>query len=328
MSASLPQPATYFPFEKGSYDVLPGLRPFGDDFGNGAADNCVFQIDSQFHQFRAAKLHARSTSLSRHVLFQQFSEEAAAAVTRFVIHRFVIEHPEWFAVEQTESTQRLTCHLTGEVLCFDRNGKLVIHETRSDVEPAYFCSLDALACQVQEDLAVTCAEESANWVAALHVCLPSHWTPEDKLGKDFAEVHATVPGMEPFARNQQKFVAKMMGATNGLVRFVWGLQWDDTLNRHPACDSALKCFDPKQPGPFLRVERQTIWGLPESRASLFTIRPSLIDVRDIKTRKPLATALAQAIDSMSVDSLRYKGLSQSHQEFVRWLLTTTQEAKT
>ncbi len=319
MFDSLPPPAKYFPFEKGTYDVLPGLRPFGEDFGNGVADACIFQLDSHFCHFRTAMLEARRDHFARHVLSERYSEQAAADVARFIIQRLVAEHPQWFAFEQDGSIQRLTCSLTNEVLCFSRDWRLVDEGTRSDVEPRYSSALDALACQVQEDLAITCANESGNWIAALHVCLPSHWIPADKLERDFGEVHAPVPGMEPFSRNQAKFVNKMLGATTGLVRFVWGLQWNDTLNRHPARCTTTERFDPEAENAFLRVERQTIWGLPDSRASLFTIRPYLIDVRELKRDDQLVAALIAAIESMSDQSLRYKGLTENHEEFLRWL---------
>jgi dimethylamine monooxygenase subunit A len=319
VSDSLPPPARYLPFEKGTYDVLPGLRPFGFDFGNGAADACVFQIDSRFSEYRSAKLDARRNQLVPTMLVDRFTAQTAADVTRFIIHRLVTEHPQWFEPRDERGLRLLTCRLTGETFCFNDDWQLVVDCNSVDVTPNYTCALDALACQVQEDLAVTSADDSGNRLSALHVCLPSHWLPEEKLGKDFAEVHSPVPGMEPFTQNQQRFVAKMLGATSGLVRFVWGLQWTDALNRHPSRCSQSERFDPQAQNAWLRVERQTIWGLPDSRASLFTIRPYLIDVREIKQDVCLSAALASAVTSMSSDSLRYKGLLDDKDAFLGWL---------
>jgi hypothetical protein len=315
----LPPPAKYFPFESGVYDVRPGLRAMGYDFGNRAADGRLFQVDAEFSAYRSAKLEARREELGRHVLVDGDSD-TMGAVTRWMVERLVAEHPLLFSLSGEATIQRLHCQLTGEVLCFDEAWRLLNDGVRSDVQPMYVSAWDALACQVQEDFAITTMSGPANRIAALHVCLPSHWRPEEKLGLDFAAVHAPVPGMEVFSREQEKFVRKMVGATGGLVRFVWGLQWTDQLNRHPARCSPEERFDPDRPRAFVRVERQTIWGLPESNASLFAIRPYLMDAREIQCDRTRAIALAAAIRSMSEESLRYKGMLQDRERFVEWLV--------
>ncbi len=323
MDEYLPTPAKYLPFLSGKYDVRPGLHRFGHDFGNAAADRLVFQIDCLFETFRAAKLDARRRQFTRHVLRDRFADQTAAAVTRFIVEHLVREHPRFFDLRSDRGGHRLTCALTAETLCFDPAWQLDPAATRSKVAPAYTNAWDAVACQVQEDLAVTCTNGLDNWVAALHVCLPSHWCPEEKLGQDFVQVHAPVPGMEPEKWKLQKFIDLMVGATDGRVRFVWGLQWNDRLNRHPALDElepdVAGGFDPDTPRAFVRVERQTIWGLPEVRASLFTIRPYLIDAGEIQRDPRQAAALAAGIESMSPASLRYKGLSPHHTKLVEWL---------
>lgn len=312
----LPPPARYTPFDTGTYDVRPGLRPLGFDFGNGPADAHLFQIDSEFPAYRQAKLEARRESHHRHVLEDLRYASVAATVTRFLAERLVAEHPQHFTLQDLAGERQLDCRLTGEVLKFDSNWNL---DPDSAAAYRYVSPLDALACQVQEDFAITCVGGGTNRVAALHVCLPSHWRPEEKLGQNFAEVHAPVPGMEPFIQNQDKLVKMMLIAENGLVRFVWGLQWNANLNRHPdRCDAAER-FTPESPNAFVRVERQTLWGLPGGQASLFTIRPYLIDARSIHNERQLAATLAAAIRRMSDESLRYKGLSRDRDRFLDWL---------
>jgi hypothetical protein len=256
------------------------------------------------------------------VLRDRYPDRTAAAAARFIVNRLVSEHPRWFDLQSDRGGHRLNCVLSGETLGFDAAWRLDPAATRSDVDPPYTGAWDALACQLQEDLAVTCSDGSDNWLAALHVCLPSHWSPEEKLGRDFVEVHAPVPGMEPEKWKLQKFIDLMVGATDGRVRFVWGVQWNDRLNRHPALDEADRAaagFDPEVPTAFVRVERQTIWGLPEVRASLFAIRPYLIEAGEIRRDPQQAAALAAAIESMSPESLCYKGLSPHHTKLVDWL---------
>jgi hypothetical protein len=109
----------------------------------------------------------------------------------------------------------------------------------------------------------------------------------------------------------------MFGATDGLVRFAWGITFDDRLNHNS--DAPREPFDPTNPRALLRVERQTMWGLPHVGASLFTIRTYLYDCptlcRDPATRGQLVSAVA----SMTSESAAYKNLSDARPALVRWL---------
>jgi hypothetical protein len=121
--------------------------------------------------------------------------------------------------------------------------------------------------------------------------------------------------MAEMNRRGEEFVNIMTRATDGLVRFAWGVTFDDRLNHHP--DKPRGAFDPANPKAWLRVERQTIWGFPARGAALFTIRTYLYDCNDLRReiREPLVAALL----SMSPESRVYKGLGRGFDELVRWL---------
>ena len=315
--AILPNPAKYFPFEHGNYDVKPGLKRFGTDFGNGPAETHVFQLDHRFSHYRHQKQHVRSSKLHEYLLTQDYRLEVAAAITSFVAERLAKEHPEHFQLQELDPRARqLDCKLTNEQLVFGADGQLDSERTICHCVPSYRCALDALACQVQEDLAVTCLQNTDNWLSALHVCLPSHWSPRKKIGRSFAEVHQPVAGMEKINRQQDHFVQQMVSAETGLVRFVWGLQIGDQLHTHPNLPEDVPITFEHM---FARVERQTIWGLPHVSASLFTIRPYLLSITCIRKNPPLRRALIGALESMSVASRRYKGIDNWYEDFVQWL---------
>lgn len=313
---ALPPPARYQPFLTGRYDVKPGLRRFGADFGNGPLDQQLFQFDSQFALFRAEKLAARRMDLGRCYVTHDYQPEVDAAVTQFVVSRLCDQHPALFQFDQKQ--RMLRCVLTGDSLRFDEAWRLL--DDVRDVTPPYASSLDALASQLQEDVAVTVAakasEAGGGMLAALHVCLPSHWDPRKKIGGTFAAVHEVVPGIAPVSARQDHFVRQMIEATDGLVRFVWGLQRGSTLNRHP--DHKL----PPIGDWFVRVERQTIWGLPQVNASLFTIRPYLFPAEQVRADEAARNAMVQALRGMSDDAAKYKGLANDREALIAWLNTT------
>jgi hypothetical protein len=165
-----------------------------------------------------------------------------------------------------------------------------------------------------------------HWLAAVHLCFPNAWAAEDKVGKGFAAVHEPVPGMDSLNRRGPDLVRLMTDSPEsaaGLVRFAWGVTWDEELNHHPHPPpgrSRPTRFDPVHPRAFLRVERQTIVGFPQAGAALFTIRTYPVDCADIIRHRPAERdALAAALRTMPPASLAYKGLAESRDDLLRWL---------
>jgi len=308
----LPTPRFYFPLRHGRYDVAPGLVKFGKDLGGGDADTVVFQIDNTFDQFIAAKRAARHRAFEHHVLAHRMELDVAASVTSFIVDRLVTEHPAHFRVERDDGAdvKILHCRLTNETIRLSRNMRLAGHGRYAD-------ALDALGCQVQEDLAiVSTSGQGEHWLSFAHVCLPNGWAPEEKIGRSFATIHEPVAGMSAMNARQDEFANIMVNATDGLVRFAWGVTFDDELNHHPR--RPRPPFDPQRPRAFLRVERQTIWGFPHVGAALFTIRTYFYNCdllrRDPATREPLVSALRTMPDA----SRQYKGLRDAN-AVIAWL---------
>ena len=309
--------AIYFPFASGRYEVSPGLNRFGKEFGNGVADRKVFQIDGEFARYRQSKLAARCECFERYVCESNLSVDARAAVARFIFDRLRHEHPDHFVGGERE----LSSGLTHETLWFDQNMNL--RRADSEVEPAYRDALDALAGQIQEDIAIINADDlQGHWLSYLHLCFPNHWAAGEKIGRSFAEIHAQVAGIEPINRRADLHVKTMVAAEQGMVRFAWGVGTDDQLNHHPQRDaltSARNC-DPRHPRAFVRIERQTMWGFPIAHAALFTIRTSFVDCAVMKrSNLPMRDALIAAIESMPPASIQYKGLSSWQESLLDWL---------
>jgi hypothetical protein len=305
----LPPPARYFPIENGRYEVKPGLRRFS---GN------VFQIDGQFERFRQSKQSARAERLAKYHAARDLEPAAERAVNRFIVQRLAQEYPALFQPHG----ETLHARLTDDRLRFSPEGHFLGAKTLTAVP--FASGLDALASQVQEDLAIISTRGDRHWLSAVHLCSPNHWAAEEKIGKSFASIHQPVAGMEAMNRREGDWVRTMVNAVGGLLRFAWGIATDDQLNHHPRRASG-RGFDIQHPRAFLRVERQTIWGFPEAGASLFTIRTSFIDFEEIRSRVDERTALLQAIRSMSDDSLRYKGLDLFRDDLLKWLGDSTAE---
>src|SRR5579862_5556237 len=310
----LPAPPWYFPAASGRYDVNPGLRPLRTDFGNGPADARLFQIDREFAAFRESKLRCRREALGKYYGTERYDPATASAVARLVITRLVEEHPDRFAAESAGGGGvALQCRPTAETLRFGPEMALVGADS-AEAGPAYASALDALACQVQEDLAVSRVDqEGGDWLAAVHVCHPSRWRPVEKLGQSFVAVHEPVPGIERVSRASSALLSAMV--TRGpFVRFVWGITGDARLNQHPEPPPGVSpdewngpAFRADQPEPFyFRVERQVLWGLREVGASLFAIRPYVTPASALDPAQ--RAAVRSGLLSMSPESRAYKSV--------------------
>jgi hypothetical protein len=294
------------------------LRPIGTDCGGGAADGFVFQLDNQFDRYRGEKLASRAERLDKYVLGHEYSKEVAAVVARWLIDGLCSEYPALFSFDLNE----LHCQLTGEVLQFDDDMRLIA--TTGGPGSKYVSAFDALCSQIQEDVAVVCKEGDRNWAAALHICMPSHWRAEDKIGTDFVATHAPVPHFEKINAAAPALVDAMVNK-GPLVRFGWGVETDPRLNRHPdpppGVDSSVwrsrgKVNETGAPF-YMRVERQVLLPLPEVNASIFLIRTYLYDVRELTSDQ--RAFMRSAIESMSPQAREYKSVTGMVDELIAQL---------
>lgn len=320
--------ACYFPLENGRYEVKPGMMSLGTSFGNHEVDNRLFQIDSNFNNYRQVKLAARESCLNKYYQTCNYKNSVAKAVAQLIINRLIQEYPQYCNCVSDGNGLLFRNQLTQETLHLNTNLELLKSESAlQPIFPLYVSTLDALALQIQSDIVVISRNENGdNWMSAIHLCYPNHWAAEEKIGRDFATVHLPVAGIEKINKRAKAIVNTMI-TRKPMVRFAWGLSTDTRLNHHPQppADKVLtewqgRNFDIKNPRLYLRIERQVMWGLPEHDAAIFTIRTYFRDCQIIKKDIILNHKLSSAIKNMTPESLKYKGLLDSKQDILTWLI--------
>jgi hypothetical protein len=315
----------YFPLNKGRYEVTPGLHTLGTDFGNGHNDTLIFQFDANFTRYRDEKISSRKERLDKYYCIDALSSVTQSYITRFIILQLCQEHPKLFDYEQHHDHYHLSCRLTGEELVFGSDFTLLSPQTDNH---DYQDCLDALAMQVQEDLALVEISPAGNdRINALHLCFPNHWAAEDKIGQTFLTSHAPVPGMEKLNQRANQLLTSLLNR-GPFVRFAWGLATDNRLNHHPIAPENIdtgqwqgRRYDPTHPELYLRIERQVLKGFSAINTILFTIRTYFYDVETLKQSEDKRRALLSALRSMSPETQRYKGLTQSLPIILEWLET-------
>lgn len=173
-----------------------------------------------------------------------------------------------------------------------------------------------------EDFAVI--DGATGHIPWLAVCLPSHWAPEEKVGRHFAEVHA------PVADNQllitaSDHLARLVTGHEAWERFVWNITTEPRLHMHPKHGDRASWLhgadaDALAAQAFFRTERQTFIPLPTQRQAIFTIhvevQPLVLAMADAGRAGQLHDALA----SMSAAVLDYRGLTTARDRLLAWLL--------
>lgn len=319
MNRALPPAVDYFPIQSGPFEFKPGLRALKPE--PSAATERLLQIDTEWPHYRAEKLAARRERLDKYLCQHQLTPTAASCATRYLIHQLRCEYPDYFELEQQDERATLHCHLSGERLHFD--SQLALTGCESEVVPRYAHALDALCCQIQEDLAITGIKDGQDAITLLHLCLPNYWSAEEKIGHSFLNVHMPVPGMERINRQSGALLTTLM-QRGPFERFTWGLTSDTRLNHHPEAPPGIaaaewrgRCFDPQQPQLWLRIERQITIALPEVNSFIFTIRTYLRDVKSLTVME--LNRLMDAINTMPVEIQHYKGIAAHRGEITEYL---------
>lgn len=161
-----------------------------------------------------------------------------------------------------------------------------------------FENFENMAMNLQEDIAIHKVTEEKDWLAACHICFPSGWRPEDKIGKSFDEIHEPIPGMN---LKNSKAVVRSMVYSGPFVRFVWGLCYERKLSTHP--DLSGSKFDPDDPKIWVKIERQVTYGFPDIKSTLFVIRQEILEREEIDYKSLYKTCLG-----MSAEQRKYKNI--------------------
>ncbi len=177
-----------------------------------------------------------------------------------------------------------------------------------------------LSLAFAEDFAIV--DGRTAYIPWLAVALPSHWSPQDKVGRHFAEVHAPVAdnGMLLAAADA---LAKLVSAPTRWERFVWTVTPHDRLDAHPARSTgtgwAPGDADSVAQQAHWRTERQTFIPVAGAQQALFTIRVDSQPLGQAMDSAQKARRLHDALASMSPAVLHYRGLSLVRDALLQWL---------
>jgi hypothetical protein len=177
---------------------------------------------------------------------------------------------------------------------------------------------------VQDDLAILEKRDNGWVLSAGYVAFPSGWSLQEKAGLPMEGVHAHVPGFEGGTRNATMInrIFDNLQPDIPAARLNWSIYPAGELFWPPerGARSETRPFDPA--GNFIRVERQTLRRLPKTGAIVFTIRiyaDPLVVLVGRPENRPLAAALADKLEMLTPEQLRYKGMVSKKDALVEYL---------
>jgi hypothetical protein len=173
-----------------------------------------------------------------------------------------------------------------------------------------------LSLAFAEDFAVIDgADGTIPWLA---VALPSHWAPEHKVGRSFAQVHAPVAD-NALVVGAAPALARLVTTSGPWERFVWTVTPWPRLHAHPErVDDRRWALTPVDRA-WWRGERQTFVPVPGVEQAVFTIRVEVAPLADVVAVPGRAARLGEAIASMSPAVLDYRGLAPVRDDLLAWL---------
>lgn len=182
--------------------------------------------------------------------------------------------------------------------------------------PAPWRLAGLLSLAFAEDFAVVDGRTgSIPWLA---VALPSHWAPEDKIGRHFAEVHAPVAD-SGLLRKAGDSLMRLVTGTERWERFVWNVTDQPRLHAHPARVDPLRWQHTAVADAWWRTERQTFLPVDGQAQAVFTIHVEVQRLAEAIATPARAAALHAAVASMSEAVLAYRGLAAVRAPLLAWL---------
>jgi hypothetical protein len=299
------------------FRMQPGLRRMPP----GAAHLTPLVPGSRHQREKLAVLSA----FAHQALLQRQGFDAGPALHALARHA-AAEHPWAFAWDgRRAEALALSTAVEGDEVAQTAQGRFGLGDEVARCLrglPAGWRLAGLIALAFAEDFAIVDARDgTVPWLA---VALPSHWAPEEKVGRHFAAVHAPVADNALLVKASDSLVRLVSGAEAEArwERFVWTVTDHPRLHAHPAHVAHPRWRDTPVEHAWWRTERQTFIPLPEATGAAQAIFTIEIDVQ------PLAAAVAEparagalhaAIASMSDAVLAYRGLSGVREPLLAWL---------
>lgn len=173
-----------------------------------------------------------------------------------------------------------------------------------------------LSLAFAEDFAIV--DGATGHIPWLAVALPSHWAPEQKVGRHFGAVHAPVADNELLIKAGDSLMRLVTGAQRW-ERFVWNVTDHPRLHAHPDRMDPERWQHTPVDRAWWRTERQTFIPVEGAGQAVFTIEVQVMPLAAAIDTPARAALLHDALATMSDAVQAYRGLTTVHRPLLDWL---------
>ena len=157
---------------------------------------------------------------------------------------------------------------------------------------------------VQEDICLLEEIENKYVLTAASVCSPSNWDLPSKIGKPVSEIHKPVPGYRDQMSDKVDRLMRNLKTDRPVQRLNWSIQPNGDLYWKTGSSDHEK-IEQKN---YWRVERQTLFRMPETKAIVFGIRVFLHSFSVMSKFEGFNDSIAAIIESLPAEQSAYKNL--------------------
>lgn len=168
-------------------------------------------------------------------------------------------------------------------------------------------ALSQIATWVQEDWALLSPEPPVKLIAGL-ICFPSRWSLADKIGLDSHGIHAPVPRFSGIAKPTQTFLERL-AVDKPMWRINWTIHDSNELfcpGPHPSATDLTR--ENIISRTWLRIERQTLRRLPQTKTVAFSIRTYMHPLTEVVSDPSRTQTLKSTLEKLNPETSGYKGM--------------------
>lgn len=306
-----------FPFPRDEYRYSANVQPapaFQPTEAGGWGD-VIVDVDEHYAAELAARAEILAADPDRSITLPHM-EAAAWDAVLFTLQGFADARPDVARIAFDGDRVRWENDLLDLKLEF----------TVGDASTLPADPLTWLCSQVQEDICLLDQREGHLWLDAGLVTFAADWSLAFDIGMSFLEFHGPVPrvheaGIMPAA---EQFLMRLT-PEQAYRRTNWTLTIDRRLDVSTeeyevwGKDRRLLTQDEVGDRVHLRVEVQHLVRLPVSGAVMFTIRSSMLPMRELLLVPEWARRAHAVIAELPDDMADYKGIARYRHHVVAWL---------
>ena len=179
--------------------------------------------------------------------------------------------------------------------------------------------LELASMLVQEDLIIMKQIEEDYHLESASLCAPTRWSLKDKFRESLSEIHKEVPGYEQKIGKRVDSIFTNLPDDKIFERFNWSIFDSPELFQPINSKTLVEIRDLSPQELFIRVERQTIRRLEQSKSVLFTVRVHVDPITAILDSKRSIKDLITAISNLDLDMKTYKVITPFEENLINWL---------